>query len=160
MPQEVLLLNDTIAANLRLTSPNAGEDELWAALAAAQLDGFVRRAPGALKTRVGDRGVRLSGGERQRLALARALLRRPQLLILDEATSALDWENQAAIARVIRGLRGRCTVITIAHRPSMIEFADWVIALEAGRVVETGAFNDLASDPATRLARMLAAESA
>ena len=158
--QEVVLLNDTVAVNLRLTRPNATEDDLWGALAAAQLDGVVRRAPGGLKTQVGDRGVRLSGGERQRLALARALLRRPKLLILDEATSALDWENQAAIARVITGLRGRCTVVTIAHRPSMIEFADWVVALDAGRVTETGAFADLASDPSSRLAKMLAAESA
>ena len=158
--QDVVLLNDTVAFNLRLTRPSATEDELWAALAAAQLDGVVRRAPGGLQTQVGDRGVRLSGGERQRLALARALLRRPALLILDEATSALDWENQAAIARGITGLRGLCTVITIAHRPSMIEFADWVVALDAGRVVESGAFADLARDPQTRLAKMLAAESA
>ena len=158
VPQEVFLLNDTLAANLRLTAPNATEEELWAALAAAQLDGVVRRSARKLDTVIGDRGLRLSGGERQRLALARALVRRPQLLILDEATSALDWENQAAIARVIAGLKGWCTVVTIAHRPSMIAFADWVIALEDGRLVESGAYADLAGDPETHLARMLAGE--
>ena len=158
VPQDVFLLNDTLAVNLRLTAPEATEEELWAALTAAQLDGVVRRSSLQLETVIGDRGLRLSGGERQRLALARALVRRPQLLILDEATSALDWENQAAIARVIAGLKGWCTVVTIAHRPSMISFADYVIALENGRVVESGGYTDLAADPGTHLARLLAGE--
>ena len=158
VPQEVFLLNDTLATNLRLTAPRATDDQLWTALAAAQLDGVVHRSKLKLDTVIGDRGLRLSGGERQRLALARALVRRPQLLILDEATSALDWENQAAIAGVIAGLKGWCTVVTIAHRPSMIAFADWVIALEDGRVVESGAYADLARNPASHLARLLAGE--
>ena len=158
VPQEVFLLNDTVAANLRLTAPAATEDELWLALASAQLDGVVRRSSLGLRTQIGDRGMRFSGGERQRLALARALLRRPQLLILDEATSALDWANQSAIAGVIERLKGRLTVLTIAHRPSMIRFADWVIVLESGRVVETGDLALLSQDPNSRLARLMAAE--
>ena len=121
--------------------------------------GVVGRLPGRLNAVLGDRGSRLSGGERQRLALARALLRRPQLLVLDEATSALDWENQSAIAQVIRALRGRCTVITIAHRPSMIDFADWVIALEDGQVRESGNYQTLKQDSESYLARLLAGEA-
>lgn len=158
VPQEVFLLNDTVAANLRLTAPAASEADLWLALAAARLDDVIRRSSLGLKTVIGDRGMRFSGGERQRLALARALLRRPQLLILDEATSALDWENQNAIAGVIKQLKGRLTVLTIAHRPSMINFADWVIVLDEGRVVETGDLVALSADPASRLARLMAAE--
>ena len=158
VPQEVFLLNDTVAANLRLTAPAASEADLWLALAAARLDDVIRRSSLGLKTVIGDRGMRFSGGERQRLALARALLRRPQLLILDEATSALDWENQNAIAGVIKQLKGRLTVLTIAHRPSMINFADWVIVLDEGRVVETGELAALAADPVSRLARLMAAE--
>ena len=158
VPQDVFLLNDTMASNLRLTAPSASDEDLWRVLTAARLDEVVRRSPLGLKTMIGDRGVRLSGGERQRLAVARALLRRPQLLILDEATSALDWENQSAIADVIERLKGRLTVITIAHRPSMIQFADWIIALEDGRLVEMGDYGLLAADPASRLSRLLASE--
>ena len=159
VPQDTFLLDDTVTANLRLTAPAASEAELWTALRAARMDQVVERLPGRLNAMLGERGSRLSGGERQRLALARALLRRPQLLILDEATSALDWENQSAIAQVIRALRGHCTVITIAHRPSMIDFADFVITLEEGRVRESGAYEALRSNPASYLARLLAGET-
>ena len=159
VPQDVFLLNDTVEANLRLTAPAATDAELWSALEVASLRGVVENLGHGLRTLVGDRGGRLSGGERQRLALARALLRRPQLLVLDEATSALDWRTQAAIAETVRRLKGRCTVVTIAHRASMIDFADWVIALEDGRVAEMGAFQDLASRPGGRLATLLAAEA-
>ena len=158
VPQDVFLLNDSVAANLRLTAPQASDTELWAALEVAQLGQVVRDLGQGLATPLGDRGMRLSGGERQRLAVARALIRKPLLLVLDEATSALDWENQAAIARVISRLRGRCAVVTIAHRASMIDFADWVIALDDGRVAEMGPYTDLARDPVSRLAKLLAAE--
>jgi ATP-binding cassette subfamily C protein len=158
VPQEVFLLHDTIAANLRLAAPAASEDAIWEALGAAEAASFVQRLPDRLKTVVGDRGLRLSGGERQRIALARALIRRPRLLILDEATSALDWENQALIARSIEGLRGSMTIITIAHRPSMIRFADWVVAIEDGKVVETGPYSGLIGVTSSRLSRMVAGE--
>jgi ATP-binding cassette subfamily C protein len=107
---------------------------------------------------VGDRGVRLSGGERQRIVLARALLRKPSLLILDEATSALDWQNQSLIAKSIDALRGSMTVLTIAHRPSMIAFADWVVAIENGRIVEVGQYQSLKEESGSRLSRMLSGE--
>jgi molybdate transport system ATP-binding protein len=102
---------------------------------------------------------RLSGGERQRVALARALLRRPRLLILDEATSALDWENQSLIAQSIAALRGSLTVVTIAHRLSMIAFADHAVVVENGRVVETGPYAALAGQAGSRLARLVSGES-
>lgn len=158
VPQDVFLLHDTIAANLRLAAPQASDDDLWTALRAAHAGEFVERLDHRLDTVVGDRGVRLSGGERQRIALARALLRKPSLLILDEATSALDWQNQSLIARSIDGLRGAMTILTIAHRPSMIAFADWVVAMEDGRVVEVGQYQRLKAKPASRLSRMLSGE--
>ncbi|TPJ16774.1 ABC transporter ATP-binding protein [Mesorhizobium sp. B2-7-3] len=158
VPQDVFLVHDTIAANLRLAAPQASEDDLWKALRAAHAGDFVDRLDLRLNTVVGDRGVRLSGGERQRIALARALLRKPSLLILDEATSALDWQNQSLIARSIDGLRGAMTILTIAHRPSMIAFADWVVAMEDGRVVEVGQYQRLKAKPGSRLSRMLSGE--
>lgn len=160
VPQDVFLLHDTIAANLRLAAPQAGDDELWAALRKAHAADFVERLELRLETVVGDRGVRLSGGERQRIALARALLRKPSLLILDEATSALDWQNQSLIAESIDGLRGQMTILTIAHRPSMIAFADWVVAIENGRIVEVGQYRRLKAKSGSRLARMLSGEQA
>ncbi|AZO10065.1 MULTISPECIES: ABC transporter ATP-binding protein [unclassified Mesorhizobium] len=155
VPQDVFLLHDTIAANLRLASARASDDELWAALRRAHAADFIGRLERGLETVVGDRGVRLSGGERQRIALARALLRKPSLLILDEATSALDWQNQSLIAESIDGLRGQMTILTIAHRPSMIAFADWVVAIDNGSVVEVGQYRQLKAESDSRLARML-----
>ncbi|RUX65797.1 ABC transporter ATP-binding protein [Mesorhizobium sp. M7A.F.Ca.US.014.04.1.1] len=158
VPQDVFLLHDTIAANLRLAAPRASDGVLWAALRQAHAGEFVERLDLRLEAVVGDRGVRLSGGERQRIALARALLRKPSLLILDEATSALDWQNQSLIARSIDGLRGTMTILTIAHRPSMIAFADWVVAMENGRIVEVGQYQRLKEKTGSRLSRMLLGE--
>lgn len=158
VPQDVFLAHDTIAMNLRLAAPKADEAALWRALSKAQAAEFVRRLPLGLHTVVGERGAQLSGGERQRIALARALLSAPQLLILDEATSALDWENQALIARAIEQLKGQMTIVTIAHRPSMIAFADWVIALEEGVVEETGAFSTVIQSPQSHLSRLMEGE--
>lgn len=160
VPQDVFLLHDSIAANLRLAAPEASDGELWAALRAAHAADFVKGLEKRLDTVVGDRGIRLSGGERQRIALARALLRKPSLLILDEATSALDWQNQSLIAKSIDGLRGTMTILTIAHRPSMIAFADWVVAIENGRIVEVGQYRRLKAKSGSRLSRMLSGEQA
>ena len=158
VPQDAFLLNDTIAANLRLANAGAADAELWEALEMANIAELVRSLPARLDTLAGDRGQRFSGGERQRLALARALLRRPQLLVLDEATSALDWQNQQIVAATIERLRGSLTILTIAHRPSLIAFADQVITLNDGQVVERGNYAELKQRPESALARMLAAE--
>lgn len=158
VPQDVFLMHDSIRENLRIAAPAAGDDAIWSALDLAQAGAFVRSMEHGLDTIVGPRGTRLSGGERQRIALARALLMNPQLLILDEATSALDWENQSLIAKAIESLRGQMTVVTIAHRASMISFADWVLSVENGRLLEAGGFKELAAQPASVLSRLLQAE--
>ncbi|MCM0000788.1 MAG: ABC transporter ATP-binding protein/permease [Erythrobacter sp.] len=157
VPQEHFLVPGTIAANLRLARSEANEAELWTALEGAGAAEFVSALPEGLATVLGENGSRLSGGQRQRIALARALVMQPQLLVLDEATSALDWESQAAFARTIAALRGRTTVLVIAHRLSMVAAADHVIALNAGRVVEVGGFADLSRGHGP-VARLVAAE--
>jgi ATP-binding cassette, subfamily C, bacterial len=135
VPQEPFLFHDTIEANLRWARPNVSDDELWDALRLAAAAEFTRRLPDGLHTVVGDRGGRLSGGERQRLALARALLRAPELLILDEATSSLDAANRDAIWTAVGSLRGHTTVLMISHEDAMLERADRVVVLDAGRVL-------------------------
>ncbi|KAA6187499.1 ABC transporter ATP-binding protein [Thiohalocapsa marina] len=139
VPQEVFLFNDSIRANLLWGRPDADESELCQALQRAAAD-FVFDLPQGLETRVGDGGVRLSGGERQRLALARALLKQPSLLILDEATSALDQENEARVREAIEHLHGDLTVVLIGHRLATLEHADQVVVLEAGRVAARGSW--------------------
>ncbi|MFC5703840.1 ABC transporter ATP-binding protein [Cohnella faecalis] len=132
--QDPFLFHASIRDNLLAVRPDAGEEELWKALRFSASDDFVKRLPEGLDTLVGDRGVRLSGGERQRLVLARAILRRPSILVLDEATSALDSENETLIQEAIDRLKGTMTIIVIAHRLSTIRGADQVIVLERGEV--------------------------
>jgi ATP-binding cassette subfamily C protein len=157
--QDTLLFNDTVLANLVWARPGASEAEVWEALRLAAADEFVRALPHGLATQVGDRGVRLSGGERQRLALARALLRRPALLILDEATSALDSENERRIRDAISALRGSVTILMITHRLPSVRDADVVHVMEAGRLVESGAFAELVTRPAGRFRRLWASQA-
>ena len=158
LPQEAFLLPATIRENLLAAAPGTTAAEIEAALALAAAD-FVHRLPQGLQTQVGDRGALLSGGERQRIALARALLRRPRFLILAERPAALGGESQARIAAALRGLRGRTTVLTIAHRLSMAAVADRVHVLDAGRIVESGRWADLVAVPGSRLAALAAAEA-
>lgn len=140
VPQETFLFHETVRQNLLWAQPSANEGELWEALRMASAEDFVRRLPRGLDTLVADRGVRLSGGERQRLALARALLRRPALLILDEATSALDAENEDRIFAAVARLHGRMTIVIVSHRLSTIRGADVIYVLEDGRVAESGSW--------------------
>jgi len=127
--QEVFLFHDTIRANLSWVVPNTDDQKLWEVLRQASAEEFVHQLPEGLDTIVGDRGVRLSGGERQRLALARAILSNPQLLILDEATSALDLENEMKIKQALQQLHGKMTIVIIAHRQATIEHADALLEL-------------------------------
>jgi ATP-binding cassette subfamily C protein len=157
--QDTVLFHDSVRANLAWAAPGAGEAEIRAALAAAAADGFVDALPRGLDTVVGDRGVRLSGGERQRLALARSLLRRPALLILDEATSALDPENERRILEAVADLHGRTTILLITHRLATVRGADAVYVMDAGRVVQHGTPDALASVPG-RFREMWAAQDA
>jgi len=135
--QDTFLFHDTVRANLLWARPSASDADLREALEMAAGE-FVWRLPQGLETVVGDRGHRLSGGERQRLALARALLRRPRLLILDEATSALDPDNEGRILDAIDRLKRRMTIVMISHRPSALQAADRTYFMEQGRLVEFG----------------------
>ncbi len=127
--QEVHLFHDSIRENLRWVAPDTVDDDLWEVLNIAAAHSFVSALPNKLDTIVGDRGIRLSGGERQRLALARALLSKPQVLILDEATSALDPTNEAKIQTALKNLQGKLTILIIAHRDTTIAHADKCIRL-------------------------------
>lgn len=133
VPQEVFLFNDTIRNNLLWAQPGASDEELLSALRAAAAD-FVFALPHQLDTLVGDNGICLSGGERQRIALARALLRKPLLLILDEATSALDRENEYRVTEAIKRIHGKLTVIVIGHRLAALDYADQVVELVDGQL--------------------------
>lgn len=146
IPQDPFLFNATIRENLMIIDPNASEESIWESLEFAAADDFVSRLPQGLDTLIGDRGVRLSGGERQRLVLARAILRKPAILVLDEATSALDTENEAKIQAAIERLKGTMTIIVIAHRLSTIRNADQVLVMDQGEIIQVGEYNQLASE--------------
>ncbi|TQJ50914.1 ABC transporter ATP-binding protein [Phycicoccus sp. SLBN-51] len=141
--QEAHLFHDTIRANLSYAKHDATEDEMVAALKAAQVWNLVDSLPEGLDTVVGDRGHRLSGGEKQRLAIARLLLKSPGLIVLDEATAHLDSESEVAVQRALdEALSGR-TALVIAHRLSTVRDADQILVVENGRVVERGRHHEL-----------------
>ncbi len=146
VPQDPFLFNETIKENLQLVKQDATDQEMWDALEFSSAADFVRKLPEGLNTVLGDRGIRLSGGERQRLVLARAILRKPSVLILDEATSALDNENEAKIQSAIDRLKGKMTILVIAHRLTTIRNADQVVVLDQGKVIEKGGFRQLANE--------------
>lgn len=155
--QDLFLFHETIRMNLLVGRADATEAELWAALESASA-GFVAELPGGLDTVVGDRGLRLSGGERQRLVLARALLRRPSLLVLDEATSSLDTENEERIKEAIDRLAGQMTILVIAHRLTSIRSAHVIHVLEGGRLVESGSWEALMEREDGRFRSLAAAQ--
>ncbi len=136
--QDPVLFDGTIRSNLVWASPEASEADLLRVLGEASAQ-FVLALPDGLETPVGESGHRLSGGERQRIVLARALLRRPRLLILDEATSALDAETDMAISAAISALRGRMTVLVIGHRGALQGIADQVVTIQNGCIIESNA---------------------
>ncbi|WP_243856775.1 ABC transporter transmembrane domain-containing protein [Paraburkholderia sp. BL6665CI2N2] len=143
VPQDTVLFNETIAYNIVYGRPTATRADVVHAARAAQLDEFIERLPDHYDTHVGERGVRLSGGERQRIAIARAILKKPRIIVFDEATSALDTRSERAIqTELTRLARGR-TSIVIAHRLSTVVDADWILVMEHGRVVEQGTHREL-----------------
>ena len=158
VPQDPLLFHASIRDNLLWSFEQAKEDDLWEALRLANAEDFVKELPQGIDTLVGDRGVRLSGGERQRIALARALLRKPELLILDEATSALDSESELLIQQSIEQVARDTTILIVAHRLSTIAKADQVYVMRQGRVVEEGPFNVLSTKPDSLLNSMIAVQ--
>jgi subfamily B ATP-binding cassette protein MsbA len=138
MSQDVQLLNDTVASNIGFGRADATRLDIERAAELAGASAFIAQLPQSYDTMIGDAGARLSGGQRQRIALARTILRDPDLLLLDEATNALDNETEREFQLALRRYAQGRTVVVIAHRLSTVEEADQVIVLDDGRLVETG----------------------
>jgi ABC-type multidrug transport system fused ATPase/permease subunit len=144
VPQSAFLFDDTVRDNVTLGA-DVTDDEIWEALRTAQADGFVAGLRNGLDSRLGERGTTLSGGQRQRLSLARALIRRPRLLVLDDATSAVDPEVEARILGAMRERGGDTTMLLIAYRKATIALADEVLFLDGGRIADRGTHEELLS---------------
>ncbi len=145
--QETFLFNDSILDNIRYGQPDATMEQVVVAARAANAHAFITALPSGYETKVGERGIRLSGGQKQRISIARAFLANPRVLLLDEPTSSVEPDSEAAIiAALDRLMTGRTTVLT-SHRPSLIQQADWVYVIHAGRVTDAGRPTDLADKP-------------
>ena len=143
VPQDTVLFNDTMEYNILYGRPGASSDEVREAARLARLEGLIERLPDGLKALVGERGLKLSGGEKQRVAIARTVLKRPQILIFDEATSALDTATEQEINRSLREVSQNRTTLIVAHRLSTIIEADEILCLKDGLIVERGQHIDL-----------------
>ena len=141
--QDPTMFSRSVSENIAFARPDATAAEVTAAAATSAASEFIERLPQAFATTIGDRGVQLSGGQRQRLAIARAVLRRPKILILDEATSALDSELESIVQESLRALDYRPTTLIIAHRLSTVASVDRVVVLDRGRIVDAGRHDDL-----------------
>lgn len=143
IPQDIFLMNDTIAANIRFYDNSISDEAVRGAARDAAIADRIERLPQKFETVVGERGIRFSLGERQRIAIARVLARKPAILILDEATSSLDSESEREIQKVIESLKGRVTIIVIAHRLSTVMHCDRLLVLDRGAIAESGAPEEL-----------------
>jgi ABC-type multidrug transport system fused ATPase/permease subunit len=143
--QNAFILHESVRDNIAFGRLDASEEEIIAAAEEANAHEFITRLENGYDTVVGDDGYRLSGGQRQRLAIARAIVRRPDLLILDEATSDLDSASERQIQNALMSLRHRQTILAIAHRLSTIVMADEIIVLEEGQIIERGSHEELIS---------------
>lgn len=141
--QDNFLFNGTVRENLIIGKRTATDPEIWNALQAAQAESFVKKLPDSLETNVGERGVKLSGGEKQRLAIARAILKDPPILVLDEATASVDNETEELIQKALNQLLASRTAIVIAHRLSTIQRANCIYVLEEGHIKESGTHSEL-----------------
>lgn len=141
--QEVILFNDTIKNNIAYAQSDVSDDAIYAAAKAANALEFIEKTPNGFDTLVGERGAKLSGGQKQRLAISRALLKNPPILILDEATSALDTESEKKVQKAIEALMKDRTTLVIAHRLSTVQNADKIIVIDRGKVIETGTHQKL-----------------
>ncbi len=153
--QDSFLFNDTVANNIRYGREGLSEADIRAAAVMANADGLISALPQGYGTMLGERGVTLSGGQKQMVALARALVRRPQLLILDEATSSLDSASERMVQQALGRLQGRLTMVVIAHRLATVQHADHLVVLDRGRVVESGDPALLRQRPDSRYAQYL-----
>jgi ATP-binding cassette subfamily C protein len=147
--QDTVLFNASVRENLLWAAPEADDEAIGRALRDSRAE-FVYELARGLETRVGDLGVLLSGGQRQRLALARALLRKPRLLIMDEATSALDMDNELHIMRTVGALRGTMTILIVSHRPSAVRDADVLHVLDGGTIIASGGWAEVRDEARMR----------
>jgi ATP-binding cassette, subfamily B, bacterial MsbA len=138
VPQDVYLFNASVRENIAYGRGDVSDAEIEAAARAAQAHEFIAALPHGYDTRVGERGVRFSGGQRQRIALARAIVRDPDILILDEATNALDSLSERLVRDAVNRVGANRTMLIIAHRMASVEHADQVIVLDRGRIIEVG----------------------
>jgi ABC-type transport system involved in Fe-S cluster assembly fused permease/ATPase subunit len=145
VPQDTVLFNDTVFYNVQYGRPSATPSEVEDAARLAQIHDFIMSLPDGYNARVGERGLKLSGGEKQRVAIARTILKQPNILLFDEATSALDTHTEREIQTSLDAVSANCTTLVIAHRLSTIVNADEIIVLDKGRIVERGRHGDLLS---------------
>jgi ATP-binding cassette subfamily B protein len=143
VPQKPYLFSGTVASNLRYGNPEATDEELWHALEIAQAKDFVSKLEGGLEASISQGGGNVSGGQRQRLAIARALVRRPEIYLFDDSFSALDYATDAALRLALARETAEATVVIVAQRVSTIRDADRIVVLEAGRVVGSGTHREL-----------------
>jgi ABC-type multidrug transport system fused ATPase/permease subunit len=143
VPQRSFLFNATVRDNIAYGSPDASDEDVVSAARAAGAHDFISALAEGYEARLGEEGVEFSGGEAQRVCLARAIIRKPELLLLDEATNALDAESELHVRHALDDLRKECSVVVIAHRLGSVRHADQIVVLDEGRIVETGAFETL-----------------
>lgn len=155
VPQDGLLLNTSVHENIKFYDKRVTQQDVIDAAKAANIYDTIMDLPKKFETTTGERGVELSGGQRQRIVLARALARKPAILILDEATSSIDSESEALIQKAVDGLHGNITVITITHRITSAMHADRIMVLEGGTIVEQGSPQELAATSSSYVARLL-----
>jgi ATP-binding cassette, subfamily B, bacterial MsbA len=141
--QDTFIFSASVRENIAYGMVDATDAEIWEAARLANALDFIEKMPGKLDAKLGERGVNLSGGEKQRIAIARALLRNPEILILDEATAALDTVSERLIQESLEKLAVGRTVIAIAHRLSTIVKADKVVVMENGQIIEQGSYQEL-----------------
>ena len=154
VPQDIFLINDSIKNNIRFYNESVSEKDIIEAAKMANIYDTVTELSEKFDTVVGERGVKLSGGQKQRIVLARALARKPEILILDEATSAIDAESEKLIQQSIKNLRGKMTILIIAHRPSTVMNCDRLIVLKKGKILEEDSPEKLIENPQSYFYRM------
>ena len=143
MPQKPYLFTGTVASNLRYGNPDASDDDLWDALRTAQGEDFVRAMEGGLDAPISQGGTNVSGGQRQRLAIARALVRKPEIYLFDDSFSALDLTTDARLRAALKPVAATATMVIVAQRVSTIQDADQIVVLEDGAVVGIGRHDEL-----------------